>query len=145
MTLTIMRRVPFCAGHRLKDHEGKCAHLHGHNYVAEFYISSDQTDAQGRIVDFAIVNRLFKGWIDDHWDHGFLLWDQDREAIQALQAVDPCKLFLMPYSPTAENIARYLLMEAGPFLLNQVEGYQLRLDRVVIWENENSCAEAQCG
>ncbi len=142
MSLTIMRRIAFCAGHRLKDHEGKCAHLHGHNYVAEFYVSADRTDAQGRIVDFATVNRLFKDWIDSHWDHGFLLWDEDREAIDALRTVSPNKLFLMPYNPTAENMARYLLSDVGPYLLGQIVGYELRLARVVVWENENSFAEA---
>ena len=40
----------------------------------------------GRVVDFSVVNKLFKGWIDDNWDHGFVLWDADENAIAALKA-----------------------------------------------------------
>lgn len=143
MTLTIMRRVSFCAGHRLKDHEGKCANLHGHNYVVEFYVTGPETDTVGRIVDFAVLNRLFKNWIDEHWDHGFLVWDQDHDVLRALRSVTPSKVHALPYNPSAENIARYLLEDIGPGLLQQVEGYALKLARVVVWENEQSHAEAR--
>ncbi|MFM8407908.1 MAG: 6-pyruvoyl trahydropterin synthase family protein, partial [Pirellulaceae bacterium] len=34
MGLSLMRRISFCAGHRLFGHGGKCEHFHGHNYVA---------------------------------------------------------------------------------------------------------------
>ncbi|MGH9807111.1 MAG: 6-carboxytetrahydropterin synthase, partial [Terriglobia bacterium] len=27
-----MRRIRFCAGHRLHRHGGKCEYFHGHNY-----------------------------------------------------------------------------------------------------------------
>lgn len=141
--ITVMRRIPFCAGHRLVGHEGKCVHLHGHNYIVEIYVTGTKVDALGRIVDFAVINRLFKDWIDDHWDHGFILWDQDHTAIAAIQSVPPARVFTIPYNPTAENIARYLLLVAGPELLSQVEGYELELAKVVLWESEKSSATVE--
>ena len=63
MNISLMRQISFCAGHRLLGHEGKCANLHGHNYVAEIYVSGAEFDSLGRVVDFAVINRLFKGWI----------------------------------------------------------------------------------
>ena len=141
MNVTVMRKVPFCAGHRLLGHEGKCANLHGHNYLAEFYLAGNEIDELGRVVDFAVIKKLFKGWIDDHWDHGFILWDEDHNAIDALRQVQPNRLYLLPYNPTAENLARYLLEHVSPKLIESIPGYQLRVQKVVIWETENAFAE----
>ena len=111
-----MKQIKFCAGHRLVGHEGKCANLHGHNYIAQIHVTGNEVDQLGRVVDFAVINRLFKGWIDDNWDHGMLLWEEDTEAIKALNSISTSRTFLMPYNPTAENMARYLLFEVAPDL-----------------------------
>jgi 6-pyruvoyltetrahydropterin/6-carboxytetrahydropterin synthase len=138
MNLTVKRRIKFCAGHRLLGHDGKCANLHGHNYVAEFHVVA-RMDAIGRLVDFGDLKRELKGWIDEHWDHAFLLWDQDDNAIAALRSVEPTKYYLMPYNPTAENLARHLLTEVCPRLLRPLGAVAVR---VAVWETEDSCAEA---
>ena len=136
-----MRQIKFCAGHRLVGHEGKCAHLHGHNYLAQIFVSGGEFDEVGRVVDFSVINRLFKGWIDEHWDHGVLIWDEDTELIEALSVLKSSKTYCLPYNPTAENIAKYLLTEVGPKLIEQIEGYDVRLTKVIVWETENACAE----
>ena len=136
-----MRKVPFCAGHRLVGHEGRCANLHGHNYVVEFYVTGNEIDSLGRVVDFGNIKQLFKGWIDDHWDHGFILWEEDRKTIEAIKQVQPHRVYELPYNPTAENMARYLLTEVGPQLISTIRGYDLVLSKVVVWETENSFAE----
>ena len=136
-----MRQVKFCAGHRLLNHEGKCANLHGHNYMVEFHITSNEIDALGRVVDFSVVNKLFKGWIDENWDHGFILWEDDKCAIDAITQVQPHRLYLLPYNPTAENMAIYLMKEISPQLIQKIEGYDLRVSKVVVWETEHAFAE----
>ena len=137
-----MRRISFCAGHRLLNHGGKCENFHGHNYVAEIYVTSDEVDSVGRVVDFADINRVFKHWIDENWDHGFVLWDQDQNALDAIVMVQPNRVFELPYNPTAENMARYLLEVVAPKLLVGVSDRGVHVSRVVLWENENSFAEA---
>jgi 6-pyruvoyltetrahydropterin/6-carboxytetrahydropterin synthase len=139
MSLIIMRRIKFCAGHRLYQHGGKCEHFHGHNYVADFFVTGDQQDSVGRVVDFAELKVLCKGWLDEHWDHSFLVHEEDTNAIEALKHVKPSRLFVMPYNPTAENMARYLLEEVCPNLLAKTGG---RAIRVRIWETDESYAEA---
>jgi 6-pyruvoyltetrahydropterin/6-carboxytetrahydropterin synthase len=139
MSLTIMRRITFCAGHRLFGHGGKCEFFHGHNYVAEFYVSGEQVDSVGRVIDFSDLKARLKGWIDEHWDHGFLLNEQDENGIQAIGMVEPSKAYVLPYNPTAENMARYLLDSVCPQLLS---GTGVRARKVVIWETDNACAEA---
>ena len=141
MSITIMRRIKFCAGHRLLRHGGKCEFFHGHNYTAEFYVTGNTTDDVGRVIDFAELKRRFKGWIDDHWDHGFLLSHEDENGIAAARQVQPTRYHLLPYNPTAENLARYLLEEICPQLL---EGTGVAASRVVIWETDEACAEAAC-
>jgi 6-pyruvoyltetrahydropterin/6-carboxytetrahydropterin synthase len=139
MSLTIMKRVKFCAGHRLVGHGGKCEFFHGHNYLAEFFVSGEEVDAVGRLIDFAVLKARLKGWIDEHWDHGFLLSERDENGIRAIGMVEPTKPYLLPYNPTAENMARYLLETVCPPLL---DGTGVRAVKVVIWETEDSCAEA---
>ena len=141
MSLTIMRKIRFCAGHRLYRHGGKCEFFHGHNYVAEFYVTGADTDSVGRVIDFADLKNRFKGWIDEHWDHGFVLNEQDENGIAAAKLVQPCKYFVLPYNPTAENLAKYLLEQVCPQLL---EGTSVRATKVVIWETDEACAAAGC-
>ena len=139
MSLTIMRRIKFCAGHRLFQHGGKCEHFHGHNYVADFFVTGEGQDAVGRVMDFADLKAKCKGWLDDNWDHSFLVSDQDENAINALKMVLPSRLFIMPYNPTAENMSKYLLEEVCPILLKGTGGVATR---VRIWETDESFAEA---
>lgn len=142
MQLNIMRRIKFCAGHRLYRHGGKCEFFHGHNYTADFYVTSEEVDSVGRVIDFAELKRLLKGWIDEHWDHAFLLNVEDENGIAAIKSVEPTKFYILPYNPTAENMARYLLEEIGSELF---VGTGVTLTKVVIWETEESCSEASRG
>lgn len=138
--LTIMRRIKFCAGHRLYRHGGKCEHFHGHNYVADIFVEGDEVDSVGRVLDFAELKARTKGWIDANWDHSFLVYEEDDNAIKALEMVEPMRLYKLPYNPTAENMARYLLEEVCP---NILEGSGARATSVRIWETEESYAEAK--
>lgn len=134
-----VRRIQFCAGHRVFDHESKCRNLHGHNYVAFFHAVADAgLDRLGRVIDFGVMKEKLGSWIDDHWDHGFVVWRDDREAIEALGRVDAQKVNLLPQNPTAENMAHWLLTEVCPRAL---AGTAVRVTKVVLWETENCFAE----
>ena len=142
MNITVMRRIRFCAGHRLLGHEGKCANFHGHSYAVDFYVSplgenASRVDDVGRVIDFAELKSRLKGWIDEHWDHGFLLSRDDENGIAAMQSVEPSKLFLLASNPTAENMARYLLEEVCPELLTPCSVEAVRID---LWESEETRA-----
>jgi 6-pyruvoyltetrahydropterin/6-carboxytetrahydropterin synthase len=138
MAITITRRIHFCAGHRLLNHDGRCKNLHGHNYVADFYITATAQDDIGRVMDFKELKNRTKGWLDEHWDHAFVLWDRDENAINAIKMSEPHRLYLLPYNPTAENMAKYLVEEVCPQILDGTGG---RATKVVIWESPESCAE----
>ena len=140
--LSLVRQLRFCAGHRLLGHEGKCAFFHGHNYRVDIEVEGvgdAGLDSVGRIVDFSLVKRRMLGWLDEHWDHAFLIWEADANALAAIRAVEPTRYFLMPSNPSAENMARYLLEVVAPEVLGDL-GVVAR--RVTVWETEESCAIA---
>jgi 6-pyruvoyltetrahydropterin/6-carboxytetrahydropterin synthase len=127
--------VSFDAGHRLLDYPGKCASPHGHTYRAEVFVRVPQVDRLGLAIDFGELKHCVKGWIDQHWDHGFLLNDQDRHLLEALRSVPEHKLYLFHgINPSAEAIARELFQEARQRLGEVVQ-------RVRIWESLNQYAE----
>jgi 6-pyruvoyltetrahydropterin/6-carboxytetrahydropterin synthase len=137
--ITCTRRIQFCAGHRVLNHENKCAHMHGHNYVAFFEAGVEELDGIGRVIDFSILKERLGGWVDEHWDHGFVYWDKDTQVVAALDAMNEDRRFAMPYNPTAENMAQYLLRVVGPSVLHDTPVY---LNSVRIWETENCYADA---
>lgn len=131
------RKLDFCSGHRVYGHESKCAHLHGHNYTA-LVTASAPLDSIGRVIDFSVIKEKLGSWIDTHWDHGFILWDKDVEARDAVLSVAPSKLFLLPSNPTAENLASYLLDVVSPSLFSDVH-----ISEVTLWETPNCYATAK--
>jgi len=137
-TIQAIRRIQFAAGHRVLGHEGKCAHLHGHNYVVLFYAQAEALDPVGRVIDFSVLKEKLGGWVDTHWDHGFIYCAQDVQVQEIFQHLPDHKHFVLPVNPTAENLGRYLLEQVGP---EQLHSTGVRLVRVVVWETENCCAE----
>ena len=148
-TVRATRRLQFAIGHRVLGHEGKCAYLHGHNFVflltAEAYTGdypmagASGLDDLGRVIDFGVLKARLGGWLERAWDHGMLLSAADVEAIAAMSKIQGQKLYLLPYNPTAENVARYILDTVGPLVLGDT---RVRLVRVEVWETENGKAEA---
>ncbi|MHC4444565.1 MAG: 6-pyruvoyl trahydropterin synthase family protein [Planctomycetota bacterium] len=133
-----VRRITFNAGHRLWKHEGRCEHVHGHNYVVFFHATADKLDSVGRVIDFNVMKLKLGGWIEEHWDHGFICHQGDRVVQEALSAIPGQKIFLLDSNPTAENLAGYLLQVVGP---QQLADTGVRLHKVVLWETENCSAE----
>lgn len=135
------RRLTFCAGHRVMGHENKCAHLHGHNYTLLVHARARDLDSVGRVIDFAELKARVGGWIDTHWDHGFLLHAEDTAGQAALSAFRaqglPQKTFLLPTNPTAENLAAYLLETVCPQVLASTG---IAVCSITLWETENCSA-----
>ncbi len=136
--ITCTRRIEFDAAHRVREHESKCRFLHGHRYVVEASFSANNLDNLGRIIDFGVVREKLGGWIDDNWDHNTILWEADAE-LGALIAVNTeQKIYYLPYNPTAENMAVYLLEKICPLLFKE-SGVQCT--KIKLYETPNCYAE----
>ena len=118
-------------GHRVYGHEGKCRHLHGHNYRIHFTcVAEDEAlDEVGRVIDFSQVKAKLCMWIEEHWDHHFLIWEEDPMKSYLLE-LDPT-VVVVPFNPTAENIAQHLVEVVGPA---QLAGTGIKLSEVMVEE-----------
>ena len=126
----ILKSLTFCYGHRLLEHQGKCAHLHGHNAKVDITLASDALDSLGMVMDFSDVKAAVKTWIDDNLDHTMLLCKDD-PMVDVLRANNE-RFFLMDENPTAENIAKMIFQQARLAKLPVVS--------VTLWESDSSYA-----
>lgn len=111
--ITATRYHDFSTGHRVYGHESKCAHLHGHNYRIHLTIEAEELDSVGRVLDFSAIKEHLCYWLEDNWDHKFLVWENDPFA-NTLKALDPEGTVIVNFNPTAENMGQYLIDVVGP-------------------------------
>lgn len=112
-------------GHRVCGHESKCVHLHGHNYRIHFTceVIDGALDHIGRVIDFSDIKSRLCMWLEVNWDHKFLIWEKDPVSA-FLAELDPDGLVMVPFNPTAENMAEYLVLHVAP---KQLHGTGIRL------------------
>lgn len=140
---TVTRTLEFDAGHRVHNHESKCATLHGHRYRVEVTAQARELDGIGRVIDFSILKEKVGGWLDEQWDHNVIVWREDVVTLGALMALPRRKEpWAAPWNPTAENMADHLLRVVCPELL---EGTGVVVTKVRVWETPNCSAEATLG
>lgn len=155
--ITCTRYHDISCGHRVVGHEGKCVGLHGHNYRIHFEAASsrwaameegsDGLDQLGRVIDFGVLKSHLCQWLEDNWDHKMLLWDQDpiawifdeKCAEGSPYAQAKASLVKVPFNPTAEQMAHYLLRQVGP---TQLAGTGVRLFSVIVEETRKCSATA---
>jgi len=92
----ISKQFHFSAAHQLDllpdDHP--CSRLHGHNYVVEAVLESEELDHRGFVVDYNELAPI-RDFINEHLDHRNL---ND----------------VLPDATTAENISRFLYERFKP-------------------------------
>lgn len=139
---TIVRVLRIDAGHRVYGHEGRCASVHGHSYSFHIYLSAPSLDVLGRVLDFGAVKHSIGSWLEDKWDHSMILWELD--PISKLWTEGDLvgnKYFLLPFNPTAEALASYLLKRANELIHDIDDG--LTVTRVDCWETPSCMAIAE--
>jgi 6-pyruvoyltetrahydropterin/6-carboxytetrahydropterin synthase len=115
--ITAERYHDISCGHRVYGHENKCANLHGHNYRFFFEVEpEDSLDNIGRVVDFSVIKSTLCEWLEENFDHKMLIWGND-PILESLLKIDPT-VVAVPFNPTAENIAKYLVDIVAPAVLN---------------------------
>ena len=109
----------FSSAHHLRDYEGKCASLHGHNWKVRLTVCATELDERGISMDFGWLKKFLAGLIRrfDHVD---------------LNRTPPFDKL----NPTAENIARTIYELAKAELPDKIT-----VDKVVLWESERNRVE----
>ncbi len=109
----------FSAAHRLRDYNGKCERLHGHNYKVIVCVRANSLGPGGMVIDFGVL-KAAANTVVERLDHTYL---NDVKPFDRLE-------------PSAENIAAHLFEEVS----KQLNEKAYMLHSVSIWESEASRA-----
>ena len=109
----------FSAAHLLRQYEGKCEKLHGHNWKVEVTVSAAKLDEKGLAMDFKKLKEIANNFVEkfDHANLNDLAEFKDE-------------------NPTTENIARIIF----DGLENMINGESLRVKRVSVGETDGNWA-----
>lgn len=137
--ITVERYHDISMGHRVVGHESKCRHLHGHNYRIHFVCTAPELDGVGRVIDFSEIKERLCQWLEENWDHKMVLWSKD-PLLPELSRLVPEDLCVVPFNPTAEQIAMHLVSVVGP---QQLEGTGITLVACRVEETRKCSASYQ--
>jgi 6-pyruvoyltetrahydropterin/6-carboxytetrahydropterin synthase len=112
-------RTSFSAAHRLREYEGNCERLHGHNWRVEVTVESRVLDDQGIALDFRTIKAHLAELLS-RFDHKYL---NDVPPFDGL-------------NPSSENLARHLFEEMEKKIPSPAG-----VARVTVWESEDARAE----
>ena len=108
----------FASAHQLREYQGKCENLHGHNWRVLVRVKGEKLDTCGMLLDFGVLKKILKELLDS-LDHRFL---NDTPPFDTI-------------NPTSENLARYLFEQLGLLLPAGVAVHD-----VTVWESEKCAA-----
>jgi 6-pyruvoyltetrahydropterin/6-carboxytetrahydropterin synthase len=113
----ITTEAQFSAAHRLKDYQGPCENLHGHNWLVRVTVKCTTLDQIGIGIDFKILKNKLKEIIEnfDHKDLNAVLGD---------------------LNPSSENIAHLIYSKLKESLLD----WNGSVSRVEVHETPGNCA-----
>ena len=109
----------FEAAHFIKNYPGKCARLHGHNWVIEAVAQGSQLNELGILIDFKIFKSELNKILDE-LDHQFL---------------NELQMFATK-NPTAENIAKEIFDKLSAA---EIFTGTTKLTAVKVYESPKSC------
>ncbi len=108
----------FAAAHYLRNYEGPCSRVHGHNWKVEVEVSASRLDEIGMGLDFKWIKQATNKLVER----------LDHQNLNELPVFDQ-------QNPTAENIAAWLYRELSRMLNTDV----IRVASVTLWETERAC------
>ena len=109
----------FAAAHQLREYEGKCEKLHGHNWKVEVYVTGEKLEKNGLLIDFKLIKNATKRVLNE-LDHEFL------NELDAFKAINP----------SSENISHHIFTA----LSREVNTEDIKVSRVTTWESDSACA-----
>ena len=109
----------FSAAHQLRDFEGECEKLHGHNWKIEVCVIGEELAENGLLIDFRVIKEMIRMATKD-LDHSFL------NELNIFKA----------QNPSSENIARHIF----EYLSTELNSPHVRVSKVTAWESDSSCA-----
>ena len=91
------------------------------------------------LMDFSDVKSILMEYIHDVVDHAFLVYEGDKEVIDALSMIENQKIVQLPFIPTAENLAKWAYYTVEPHM-KSAYGNQIRVRCFHVRETPKSWA-----
>lgn len=117
--------------------------IHGHSYIAEIFISSDQLDNGYMVMDFGRLNHV-KEFIES-FDHSYSLWQGENKEFKDFIYRYNQRVVEIPVSPSAEGFALMFFFAIDKILqhIEPINGEgHVRLSSVRVHETATGYAEA---
>lgn len=111
---TLSVETMISTAHRLRDYEGPCARIHGHNWQIRLEVQSADIDDVGIVMDFTTLEKYLQQVISP-FDH------------QLINDISPFDQL----NPTAENLSKYIYDRIQTLLPSQI-----KIKKVSVWETE---------
>ena len=109
----------FEAAHHIKNYPGKCARLHGHNWIVEAIVQGEKLNELGILVDFKILKDELNKVLDE-LDHQYL---------------NELEIFANQ-NPTAEIIAKEIFDRLSTA---EIFNDAVKLKGIKVYESPKSC------
>lgn len=115
----VTSEMNFSAAHHLRDYNGPCENVHGHNWLVKASIRCEALNKIGIGIDFKVLKNGLSEVLDklDHTDLNIIFTEEFG-------------------NPSSENIARYISEELGKILNND----RVKVHRVDVYETPGNCA-----
>ena len=112
-------KADFEAAHFIKNYPGKCARLHGHNWVVEAVAKGDELNELGILIDFKVLKiELNK-----------ILAELDHQYLNELE-------IFAEKNPSAENLAKIIFEKLSA---SEIFSGKNKLSAVKVHESPKSC------
>jgi 6-pyruvoyltetrahydropterin/6-carboxytetrahydropterin synthase len=115
----ISSEINFSAAHRLRNYNGPCENLHGHNWLVKATVCCEQLNNLGIGIDFKLL-RSHLSQIVARLDHSDLN-----------ELFDP-----MGINPSSEQLARYIYLQ----LKERLAGGSCQVSRIEVFETPGNGA-----
>ena len=142
--MKIIKIIEWDMGHRILHHRSICRGLHGHRYKVEICVSGDLvsksgSSEEGMVIDFSDIKKISNQFIQEKLDHAFMVWKKDEELIRFFKQSKGHKPVIVPFTPTAENVAAYIFNKLQD-KFQDVYKTGLHLHSIKLWETPTSYA-----
>ena len=135
----VERRFTLPIGHRLSKHGGRCKSIHGHNFTVLVGVKSEKLNDNDMVIDFTDLKNIVNGYLDE-FDHCLVLNECDPMGAVVESVREFIRMKRVPFEPTAEKLAEEIYKFTEEGLKQLCKDDNVKMDYVMVYENENSKA-----